>query len=407
MSCRKCCISKCSASAMLHKFPNPGKHLEQFRKWVQSINDRDINEMNPVMVYRSKRICHKHFEAKYYSSMSSRLQPMAVPTLYLQGSTGPNDVYDTPSTSKSSNSSAQESTRFNELVIEFPELNESSHSIEETEPDTFCKEEDEVVGELVFFNHDESLKLIGAYRKHEHLFKIISSNASVWNLISAELDCEDIQKNPKECETEWKNLVKAYRTYIKDKVGGSKFMFVNEMEAIFKTEKESIIDEIEDIKIEYDETAGENEIVGNDCEFWSFSETSALVEAYGHLRKSFAKEGHGLQTWSQISSELSSKNIHRSPESCESKWESLVQKHNGDQTNYEFHNDVCNAQDEESTEQSSKKYKGDCECYERKIVEKQKRHRERMDMMKRKLDIEERKLAAFEKYLVHLSNGKE
>ncbi|XP_074030884.1 uncharacterized protein isoform X3 [Leptinotarsa decemlineata] len=361
MSCRKCCISKCSASAMLHKFPNPGKHLEQFRKWVQSINDRDINEMNPVMVYRSKRICHKHFEAKYYSSMSSRLQPMAVPTLYLQ----------------------------------------------ETEPDTFCKEEDEVVGELVFFNHDESLKLIGAYRKHEHLFKIISSNASVWNLISAELDCEDIQKNPKECETEWKNLVKAYRTYIKDKVGGSKFMFVNEMEAIFKTEKESIIDEIEDIKIEYDETAGENEIVGNDCEFWSFSETSALVEAYGHLRKSFAKEGHGLQTWSQISSELSSKNIHRSPESCESKWESLVQKHNGDQTNYEFHNDVCNAQDEESTEQSSKKYKGDCECYERKIVEKQKRHRERMDMMKRKLDIEERKLAAFEKYLVHLSNGKE
>ncbi|XP_074032675.1 uncharacterized protein isoform X3 [Leptinotarsa decemlineata] len=162
---------------------------------------------------------------------------------------------------------------------------------------------------------------------------------------------------------------------------------------------------VSDIKTECDETAGENEIVENKDDFWTFSETSALVEAYGHHIKSFAEDGHELPTWSRISTELSSKNIHRSPESCERKWESLVQKHNRGQTNYES-DDVSNAL-VETAEQSSKRHKGDCECYERKIVAKQKRHRERMDLIKRKLEIEERKLAAFEKYLAHLSTGKE
>ncbi|XP_074032674.1 uncharacterized protein isoform X2 [Leptinotarsa decemlineata] len=162
---------------------------------------------------------------------------------------------------------------------------------------------------------------------------------------------------------------------------------------------------VDDIKTECDETAGENEIVENKDDFWTFSETSALVEAYGHHIKSFAEDGHELPTWSRISTELSSKNIHRSPESCERKWESLVQKHNRGQTNYES-DDVSNAL-VETAEQSSKRHKGDCECYERKIVAKQKRHRERMDLIKRKLEIEERKLAAFEKYLAHLSTGKE
>ncbi|XP_074042844.1 uncharacterized protein isoform X2 [Leptinotarsa decemlineata] len=40
--------------------------------------------MDPVMVYHSKKICHEHFNAKYHSSMSSRLQTMAVPTLFLR-----------------------------------------------------------------------------------------------------------------------------------------------------------------------------------------------------------------------------------------------------------------------------------------------------------------------------------
>nr|XP_023021037.1 uncharacterized protein LOC111509507 [Leptinotarsa decemlineata] len=86
MSCRKYSNTaiQCSASAMLQKFPNSGKYPEQSRKWLHSINDRDINEMDPVMVYRSKRVCRKHFEAKYHSSMLSRLQPITVPTLYLQ-----------------------------------------------------------------------------------------------------------------------------------------------------------------------------------------------------------------------------------------------------------------------------------------------------------------------------------
>ncbi|XP_074036417.1 uncharacterized protein [Leptinotarsa decemlineata] len=87
-------------------------------------------EMDPKEVYDSRRLCDSHFEAKYISAWSHKLFGNAVPILYLPGSTGPNDVYDTPSTSESSNSSAQESTQFNELIIEIPELNESSHSIE-------------------------------------------------------------------------------------------------------------------------------------------------------------------------------------------------------------------------------------------------------------------------------------
>ncbi|KAG5887516.1 hypothetical protein JTB14_036239 [Gonioctena quinquepunctata] len=81
----KCCVPQCSPYQTRHRFPNPGKYHERFRKWVHSINNMEINEMDPALVYSSKRVCHKHFEAKYISTRSNRLHMNAIPTLYSQG----------------------------------------------------------------------------------------------------------------------------------------------------------------------------------------------------------------------------------------------------------------------------------------------------------------------------------
>ncbi|KAG5884984.1 hypothetical protein JTB14_028184 [Gonioctena quinquepunctata] len=70
----ECCVPQCSPYQTRHRFPNPGKYLERFRKWVHSINNMEINGMDPALVYSSKRVCHKHFEAMD-----------AVPTLFFQG----------------------------------------------------------------------------------------------------------------------------------------------------------------------------------------------------------------------------------------------------------------------------------------------------------------------------------
>ncbi|XP_074033822.1 uncharacterized protein [Leptinotarsa decemlineata] len=130
----KCCVPHCkSISSTRHALPNPDKDINRFKKWILVINNLELMEMDPKEVYGSRRLCDSHFEAKYISAWTRKLFGNAVPTLNLPGSTGPNDVYGTPSTSKSSNSTAQESTQFNELVIEIPELNESSHSIEGNE----------------------------------------------------------------------------------------------------------------------------------------------------------------------------------------------------------------------------------------------------------------------------------
>nr|XP_023012359.1 uncharacterized protein LOC111502497 [Leptinotarsa decemlineata] len=130
----KCCVPYCkSISNIRHAFSNPDKDINRLKKWILVINNLELMEMNPKEVYGSRRLFDSHFEAKYISAWSHKLFGNAVPTLNLPGSTGSNDVYDNPSTSKSSNSSAQESAQFNELVIEIPELNESSHSIEGNE----------------------------------------------------------------------------------------------------------------------------------------------------------------------------------------------------------------------------------------------------------------------------------
>lgn len=43
-----------------------------------------------------------------------------------------------------------------------------------------------------------------------------------------------------------------------------------------------------------------------------------------------------------------------------------------------------------------------CKCNEKILLEKQKRHAERMQVLKRKLDIEERKVKAFEEYVKYI-----
>ncbi|KAJ8737606.1 hypothetical protein PYW08_000201 [Mythimna loreyi] len=86
MNARKCCVVQCTRSrpdTILHLFPDPEKELDRFNKWIFTIGGNAL-VLDPKSVYKNGRICHAHFEPKYYTS-SSRLSKIAVPSLQLSG----------------------------------------------------------------------------------------------------------------------------------------------------------------------------------------------------------------------------------------------------------------------------------------------------------------------------------
>ncbi|CAK1587665.1 unnamed protein product [Parnassius mnemosyne] len=84
---KRCCVPNCSKNqsdnVILHIFPNPSKQADRFRSWVYAIGG-DILAMKDDNIFKYRRVCHLHFESKYYT-WSKRLAPNAVPTLHLPG----------------------------------------------------------------------------------------------------------------------------------------------------------------------------------------------------------------------------------------------------------------------------------------------------------------------------------
>ncbi|XP_072377657.1 uncharacterized protein [Diabrotica undecimpunctata] len=83
----KCCILQCTnSSSIRHAFPNPDKDSIRFRKWLSVIKKPNLDMMNSSTVFKTKRICHRHFEDKFVSSWSHKLYKNAIPSLHLYDS---------------------------------------------------------------------------------------------------------------------------------------------------------------------------------------------------------------------------------------------------------------------------------------------------------------------------------
>lgn len=84
---RKCAVVGCeNTDAPRHRFPNPAKNMDLFKKWIQACNNQNLVNLQPDLVYRSHRICHVHFTAEDKST-NMFLKKHAVPSLYLPSPT--------------------------------------------------------------------------------------------------------------------------------------------------------------------------------------------------------------------------------------------------------------------------------------------------------------------------------
>lgn len=67
----------------LHRFPNPNTDQERFEEWVRKIGG-EVATLEQSFVFKNRRICHKHFDRKYYGS-KNRLSKIAVPSICVPG----------------------------------------------------------------------------------------------------------------------------------------------------------------------------------------------------------------------------------------------------------------------------------------------------------------------------------
>lgn len=114
--------------------------------------------------------------------------------------------------------------------------------------------------------------------------------------------------------------------------------------------------------------------------------------------------------WETISTDLSTCERYRSPDECKTKWEDMISTYETCKNlNLEWKNnsifdkidDVFNKIGEANS-RTENNLDQNCKCQERHLLAKQKRHSERMELLKRKLEIEERKVKAFEEYVKYI-----
>ncbi|RVE41572.1 hypothetical protein evm_013776 [Chilo suppressalis] len=84
---KKCCVPGCfgnqDSHTVLHLFPNPAKDMDRFKSWLFNIGG-DILAFSNEYIYKNRRVCHAHFETKYFCRYN-RISNIAVPTLNLSG----------------------------------------------------------------------------------------------------------------------------------------------------------------------------------------------------------------------------------------------------------------------------------------------------------------------------------
>lgn len=87
---RKCAVLNCEdRQSHRHRFPNPDKNLELFKKWVEECGNKSLINVDPGLIYRSHRVCHVHFR-ECDRSTNMYLLKGSIPCLFL--STPPDNI---------------------------------------------------------------------------------------------------------------------------------------------------------------------------------------------------------------------------------------------------------------------------------------------------------------------------
>ncbi|XP_050082592.1 bleomycin hydrolase isoform X1 [Anopheles aquasalis] len=66
-----------------HVFPHPARETARFRQWLALIKNPKLFDIQPIAVFKSKRVCQRHFDSHCYNGSCRRLVSHALPTLHL------------------------------------------------------------------------------------------------------------------------------------------------------------------------------------------------------------------------------------------------------------------------------------------------------------------------------------
>ncbi|KAF5304527.1 hypothetical protein FQA39_LY09578 [Lamprigera yunnana] len=72
------CVGRKECS--MHRFPDPRKNLDFFKKWIELCSNKNVVDMIPEKVYANQRVCNVHFKACDYVS-NKLLKRTAYPSL--------------------------------------------------------------------------------------------------------------------------------------------------------------------------------------------------------------------------------------------------------------------------------------------------------------------------------------
>ncbi|KAJ8945857.1 hypothetical protein NQ318_002695 [Aromia moschata] len=214
---------------------------------------------------------------------------------------------------------------------------------------------------------------------------------------------------------------------------------------VLPNEKFSAITKIVNIQNEEDSLTGDQPC--SNFTTWNQTETLALINIFSLFKDKFKNFKKRREQWNLISEELAKIGIHKIPEKCEIKWKNLLRVYrqhkigNKGQGKFEFFNELDDiiANDQQfnyiigypsntapealghtsggsrkvtfsQPEKCNSSIKSEhlvgkrlrCGCVK---TEKQKRHEDRMVIMRKKMEIEERKVTAFEEYLQFLKSN--
>ncbi|KYN01029.1 52 kDa repressor of the inhibitor of the protein kinase [Cyphomyrmex costatus] len=90
MSTRKsgvwCVVKTCNNITEKRHFFTFPKEYDRWLKWIYACGRVDLKVMGPEYAHRNYRLCHLHFEEKWYKISKSRacLHPDAVPTIFFE-----------------------------------------------------------------------------------------------------------------------------------------------------------------------------------------------------------------------------------------------------------------------------------------------------------------------------------
>lgn len=129
-----CAVPECTQKFDVHRyfFRFPKEH-ERWLLWVQACGRLDLEPKGPEYAYENCRLCHLHFEEKWYNinKIRARLHPDAVPTIFF----GPNFKQQDNTNEMAQNKNEEESV-LNEKIDRNYERIEGIEQIQEVNSNT-------------------------------------------------------------------------------------------------------------------------------------------------------------------------------------------------------------------------------------------------------------------------------